>query len=218
MPRECPPDKILNPATNKCVKRTGAIGRRLVGCAPDEILNPVTGRCVKRNGTVGRRLLRNMNNPAGGGAVAPAANGNRMTKPELLQLIHELCYNEEDPITMESFEEMTVEQLRTIVRLLDDGGVDFFSKRAQMLPPGVHQKSHCMLLASIKSWLESELRRFPNRMPKHPVTNLPLLRSHVNRIVGRRQQQRVQRQAPVAMIAMDDLRIVYSLYHILATF
>jgi len=114
-----------------------------------------------------------------------------MTKPELLQLIHELCYNEEDPITMESFEEMTVGQLRTIVRLLDDGGVDFFSERAQMLPPDIHQKSHCMLLASIKSWLESELQRNPHMMPKHPVTNLPLLRSHVDRIVGRRRQQQV---------------------------
>jgi hypothetical protein len=114
-----------------------------------------------------------------------------MTKPELLQLIRELCYNEEDPITMESFEEMTVEELRTIVRLLDDGGVDFFSERAQMLPPYIHQKSHCMLLASIKLWLESKLQRFPNRMPKHPVTNLRLFRSTVDRIVGRGQQQGV---------------------------
>ena len=30
MPKECPDDKILNPATNRCVSKTGAIGKKLL--------------------------------------------------------------------------------------------------------------------------------------------------------------------------------------------
>jgi len=76
----CPPDKIFNPATGRCVKRTGKIGKELLkrenksketkevktkpknkqkqDCPPDKILNPATGRCVKRTGKIGRELLK----------------------------------------------------------------------------------------------------------------------------------------------------------------
>ena len=74
--RECPPDKILNPATGRCVSRTGVIGKKLARdgddinavassttrrttreCPPDKILNPATGRCVSRTGAIGKKLL-----------------------------------------------------------------------------------------------------------------------------------------------------------------
>lgn len=59
---------IRNPATGRLVKRTGAIGRRLLASssrrrkkkkapAPGMIRNPATGRLVKRTGAIGRRLL-----------------------------------------------------------------------------------------------------------------------------------------------------------------
>lgn len=79
----CPPDKIMNPATGRCVLRTGAIGRKLAkeiaapavaveaapavpapaaapvsdGCPPGKIRNPKTRRCVKRDGAIGKKLL-----------------------------------------------------------------------------------------------------------------------------------------------------------------
>jgi len=71
--RICPADKVYNPATGRCVKRTGAIGRRLPVdsdatepdimppvrvCPADKIINPATGRCVNRSGPLGRRLLK----------------------------------------------------------------------------------------------------------------------------------------------------------------
>ena len=34
----CPPEKELNPVTNRCIKK----------CAPDQVRNP-SGRCVKNN-------------------------------------------------------------------------------------------------------------------------------------------------------------------------
>jgi len=66
--KDCPENKILNPATNRCVLKTSAIGKKLLkgeepkqkepkqkepkakpkkDCPPDKILNEKTGRCVK---------------------------------------------------------------------------------------------------------------------------------------------------------------------------
>jgi serine/threonine protein kinase len=71
--RICPSEKVYNPATGRCVKRTGAIGRRLPAdsdatepdiappartCPADKIMNPATGRCVNRSGPIGRRLAK----------------------------------------------------------------------------------------------------------------------------------------------------------------
>lgn len=71
MPKPCPSDKILNPKTNRCVKRNGKIGQKLVKRSPNKspnkspkkcpegkILNPATNRCVSKTGAIGRRLLK----------------------------------------------------------------------------------------------------------------------------------------------------------------
>ena len=82
--KKCPDEKILNPATNRCVKKDGKIGKKLLAkkpvakkpvakkpvakkpvakkpvakeCPKDKILNPHTNRCVKKDGKVGKKLL-----------------------------------------------------------------------------------------------------------------------------------------------------------------
>lgn len=56
--KKCPPDQILNPKTNKCVKRDGKIGKTILKkCPSHQILNPKTNRCVKRDGEIGKSLL-----------------------------------------------------------------------------------------------------------------------------------------------------------------
>ena len=79
--KECPPDKILNHATKRCVSKTGAIGKKLVEqerkqkqphkspsssssndkekeiCPPDKILNHATKRCVSKTGAIGKKLV-----------------------------------------------------------------------------------------------------------------------------------------------------------------
>lgn len=67
--KKCKPDEILNPATNRCVKKSGPTGKKLLGqqvekkpkeaktCKEDEILNPATNRCVKKSGPTGKKLL-----------------------------------------------------------------------------------------------------------------------------------------------------------------
>ena len=75
---ECPPEKILNPKTNRCVSKSGKIGKMLVkqttpleknpktpaidknpkqkDCPSDKILNPKTNRCVSKSGKIGKML------------------------------------------------------------------------------------------------------------------------------------------------------------------
>lgn len=73
--KDCPPDKILNPLTKRCVSKTGAIGKKLmatviteikvnknkpkvvVDCPPDKILNPATNKCVSKTGAIGKKLM-----------------------------------------------------------------------------------------------------------------------------------------------------------------
>ncbi len=70
--KTCSANKILNPKTGRCVRKSGAIGRRLSAkrvpkasyrrgratksCSRGKVRNPASGRCVKRSGRVGRRL------------------------------------------------------------------------------------------------------------------------------------------------------------------
>jgi len=63
--RICPPGKVLNPVTGRCVKETGAVGKRLKAplgapdpCPAGKVRNPKTRRCVKETGALGRRLVR----------------------------------------------------------------------------------------------------------------------------------------------------------------
>jgi hypothetical protein len=64
--KKCKEDEILNPETNRCVKRNGAVGKKVIAemkkkkCKEDEILNPASNRCVKRNGAIGKKLIAEM--------------------------------------------------------------------------------------------------------------------------------------------------------------
>lgn len=88
MSKSCPDDKVLNPATGRCVSKDGAIGKKLLKasvstpaptlvpkkdkeCPNDKILNPITGRCVSKDGSIGKKLLKT-SKPAPSPAPAPA--------------------------------------------------------------------------------------------------------------------------------------------------
>lgn len=64
--KKCKKDEILNPETNRCVKRNGVVGKKVIAemnkkkCKDDEILNPASNRCVKRNGAIGKKILAEM--------------------------------------------------------------------------------------------------------------------------------------------------------------
>ena len=71
---ECPPGKIYNPETERCVKADGKIGKLLAKnkmspsvvkvskekkekCPPGKVFNPETGRCVKKDSKLGKKIL-----------------------------------------------------------------------------------------------------------------------------------------------------------------
>jgi hypothetical protein len=65
----CPPGKIRNPKTRRCVKADGKLGVAVAAavpavpaaaaaCPPGKILNPATGRCVSVTGAIGRKLVK----------------------------------------------------------------------------------------------------------------------------------------------------------------
>jgi len=57
--KKCKDHQIINPKTQRCVKKTGRIGRKLTlkKCRDDQIINPKTNRCVKKTGRIGRNLI-----------------------------------------------------------------------------------------------------------------------------------------------------------------
>ena len=74
----CPQDKVLNPATRRCVGKDTALGRRLMGrvaapadCGPGKVRNPVTRRCVKATGAAGRKAARELGIPVPALVAAP---------------------------------------------------------------------------------------------------------------------------------------------------
>lgn len=61
--KHCPPDKILNPRTQRCIKRDGRVAKTLtvnkaLNCPPDKIRNPRTKRCIKRDGRLAKTLKK----------------------------------------------------------------------------------------------------------------------------------------------------------------
>ena len=79
----CPENKILNPVTNKCVLKTGRIGKKILKdtnsrthtkhtlisngkkiCPENKILNNATNKCVLKTGRIGKKLLKDINSTA----------------------------------------------------------------------------------------------------------------------------------------------------------
>jgi len=66
---KCGNNKITNPATGRCVKKTGAVARRIMRkksrkksrknneCPSNKIRNPRTGRCVSKTSKLGKAIL-----------------------------------------------------------------------------------------------------------------------------------------------------------------
>ncbi len=63
----CSVAKICNPKSGRCVKISGAIGKKILQknnkcdrkvCPSSKICNPKSGRCVKRTGQIGKKILQ----------------------------------------------------------------------------------------------------------------------------------------------------------------
>jgi len=58
--KECPPNKILNPTTNRCILKTGLTAKKMVKktCPSNKILNPTTNRCILKTGLTAKKILK----------------------------------------------------------------------------------------------------------------------------------------------------------------
>ena len=54
--KECPPGKVLNPKTGRCIKEKKSISKtsdlKIKECPPGKVLNPETGRCIKEKSSI----------------------------------------------------------------------------------------------------------------------------------------------------------------------
>jgi hypothetical protein len=48
-------NKLYNPKSGRCVKKTGRIGKKLQ-CSNGKVRNPKSGRCVKKTGRIGKKV------------------------------------------------------------------------------------------------------------------------------------------------------------------
>ena len=81
----CKSDQIVNPATGRCVQKSGKIGRALLSkpkefCKSDQIVNPATGRCVQKSGKIGRALLSKSKEPCKFDQIVDPATGRCVKK------------------------------------------------------------------------------------------------------------------------------------------
>ena len=89
----------------------------------------------------------------------PISSSTTYTKDRYLERLQEICYNTADPISMEEFEEMSAEQLSKLI-LIKSG-----------------EKSHAFIPETIMTW-------FRAGNTKHPVTNMPIDRACISKILG----------------------------------
>lgn len=129
-------------------------------------VNPLTGRKIKIDGPIYRKYKNVCDRLGIGGTeggtetiTLPVSPETLYSKERYLERLREICYNTADPISMEEFEEMSAEQLSKLV-LIKSG-----------------EKSHAFIPETIMTW-------FRSGNTKHPVTNMPIDRACISKILG----------------------------------
>ena len=106
--RSCPEDKVLNPATNRCVKRDGRIGKKIIADTymRDALQSPIPEpKPIKSS--KGKALRRNPR-------VIKSSDSDVVTNP------WEDCNNDYDPIIMEKFSDMSPDDQKRLIKLGND--------------------------------------------------------------------------------------------------
>jgi hypothetical protein len=111
-------------------------------CPPGKIRNPSTGRCVNIDGKIGKAITKKkVQDP----------------KTECLKALKDTCNNDADPISMESFADIDLDQLKSVVMI------------------GTGKKRNCYLLGNIyqvyKTAIESNKPVKDPMDPSHVLTN-----------------------------------------------
>jgi hypothetical protein len=85
-------------------------------CPPGKILNPRTNRCVNADGKLGKQIAAAVKPKSPAKSAAKSAKKSP-TKSVLLNRLTDKCNNDYDPIMMDDFKDMTKEDLQNIVKI-----------------------------------------------------------------------------------------------------
>jgi hypothetical protein len=126
-------------------------------CPPGKIVNPATNRCVKIDGKIGKAILAARAAQDAKSKSTSVKTSSKETKAKLLKELKDLCNNDTDPISMDNFEDLTVEQLENIIAIGDG------------------TKKNCYLLENIyevyKTAVQSRKPAKDPINPSHTLTN-----------------------------------------------
>jgi len=103
-------------------------------CPDGKIINPKTGRCVNADGKIGKSIISMLvkhKTPVPSRTSSPKPKDSPLTKEKLLNILKTRCNNDADPISMDNFEDMTLEELQNLVAI------------------GIGDKKNCYLLENI---------------------------------------------------------------------
>lgn len=118
-------------------------------CPAGKILNPETGRYVKKDGKIGKALLKNLASIEDIIDNIPIPKTISRSKSGILQDLQSTCNNDTDPITLDKFIDMSLEDLETLVKI------------------GNGDKKNCYTLDNI--YQVYKLAVLSNKHPKDPM-------------------------------------------------
>lgn len=111
-----------------------------------------------------------------------------MDRASLLQRIHEICFNDQDSITLDDWSSLTVPELRTVIALIDDGGAEEIMN-ASPSPRTRARRGNCFLLEGLARWVRSN--------PTNPRTRRPITARQRDVIENAYRRQRQLRRRPL---------------------
>lgn len=168
--KTCPDGKILNPTTNRCVKKDGPTAKKLYKsksvektCGEGKILNPKTGRCIKADG-----------------ATAAKLKGEKVPSQPYKSTVIKDEYN-----SLTTAEKALKKSLPSFINERYIFNIDFIINEMKSSGNSTatiksHIKKTLMDLADIKSELQSDM--ISNNNPKQKDKYKPIMEYNDNRI------------------------------------
>ena len=134
-------------------------------------INPLTGRKIKIHGPTYNKYKMVCENLSINPIIVEKTSPMFQTHDEYIKYIEANCYNMSDPISLEEFRDMTLDQLSTVIFIGDDA------------------KKHAFLLEHIQGSIKAGNLR-------HPVTNTVLKKSEINTIMSKQTKKIVIKRKP----------------------
>ena len=194
MSKPCTPSQIRNPATGRCVSKTGAIGKKLLDikkpktpkkklCDPEKIRNPATGRCVSKKGAIGKKLLdikkpeTPKKKPCPPGKMRNPATGRCINKPKSkTENLKQVKLDIEDKEDIKVFEKILNIDRKNPVDFIcyeNVGNIMFLMILKKYKTDCHYMKGKTVYIASLKDHFEDILKQYEKCVRNKKVLCIP---------------------------------------------